>query len=723
MNQANTNTDISSQIGAPVEDQNSVTAIGEPVEGSSSAAPSSVGAPVEDQNSVVSNQDYYGNSTGEELGAGAEGLAQGLVGPLAPLAERGIGKAAGALGFENVAQELSPEAILARQQANPWIHGAGEAAGLVGGLFIGTGEGALAAKAGAGVAKLAFGAQELGTAGKIGASILSNAMTSAILQGSDEVSKAIINDPSASAANALSNMGATALLGGAIGGVTSTAGALLKATNVGNKITSMLGGVTHGNEINDAIKAGKITEEQAAEIYRNPFVNASEVTKAPAGFTTSTPLQTGVPSGADALKMPEGVPDLDESSWKTGLNLYNSKIKKYDTVLASAVAGGATGGTFGAYTGWEHGNGTLDSLGGAITGGIKGAIGGAALGVGAGLNAKAFNKAINFPVIQRYLQTFAPYTEPALEGSFQHVRFVQRGAQQLDKGIESLFTGAPQQLYNDSPLAERGKLKEIIDDGGINQNIQQTQYEMNQDPAPRNYAEGGYVDPLSQKEFSDWSTGQTDMQKTQEQTKSQLSAPPAPDVFQQSQGVAEHFPEQNIIMNAARGRVSNYLSSLKPQKNQPKLAFDAPPDDREAEKSYNKALDIANRPLSVIDHINNGTLEPEHVKHFNALYPEVADHLNKKLTERITQAQVDGEKPSYKVRQGLSLLMGTSLSGEMVPQNIQAAQAVFAQQAQAQQQSAPAKGKNKKNTSTLTKAAGAYATPDQARQERQQTKG
>ena len=103
------------------------------------------------------------------------------------------------------------------------------------------------------------------------------------------------------------------------------------------------------------------------------------------------------------------------------------------------------------------------------------------------------------------------------------------------------------------------------------------------------------------------------------------------------------------------------------------------------------------------------------------MFPEVSQLLQRKATERISQAQMDGKKPSYKVRQGLSMLLGTPLSSELSPMNIQAAQAVFA--AKKAQQQMPPGGKPEKtqhSSTALSKSDKSYLTADQARESRQQ---
>ncbi len=88
----------------------------------------------------------------------------------------------------------------------------------------------------------------------------------------------------------------------------------------------------------------------------------------------------------------------------------------------------------------------------------------------------------------------------------------------------------------------------------------------------------------------------------------------------------------------------------------------------------------------------------------------------------IVKAQIDGEKPSYKVRQGMSMFLGAPLSAELMPQNIAAAQAVFVQK-KAQQEPDKAPGKSSKthdSAKALSKSDKAYLTSDQARETRQQ---
>jgi len=181
--------------------------------------------------------------------------------------------------------------------------------------------------------------------------------------------------------------------------------------------------------------------------------------------------------------------------------------------------------------------------------------------------------------------------------------------------------------------------------------------------------------------------------------------------------IATAYPAQNMMLQAAKGRVSNYLGGLKPRpENQPRLAFDDPPDDTKQKKTYEKAVDVAAHPLGVLDDVRDGMIDHEALHHFKSMYPELDTEMQKKLTKRITQAQLDGDKPSFGVRQSLSMLMGTPLSGELSPQNIMAAQATF----QSKKPDPAQGGGQPKKTGSLTKTSQSYLLTSQALAERQQ---
>lgn len=210
-------------------------------------------------------QEKYGNPL-EQGKAALEGFAQGVAGPLAPLAEKHL------LG-------VSDEDIRGRQEANPITHYGTEVLGLVAPAALTAGT-SVAARAGlAGVAEALPAIAKVSQAGlieqvvkavlpkasetlagKIGQGAAKAAIENMLVTGSDETSKLILNDPNTSADLAMvGRIGLSGVLGGALGAGISSAGPALKAAH-----ESKLGGIIDDFVSRLKDHAGITTEEAAA---------------------------------------------------------------------------------------------------------------------------------------------------------------------------------------------------------------------------------------------------------------------------------------------------------------------------------------------------------------------------------------------------------------------------------------------------------------------------
>lgn len=187
--------------------------------------------PVDDFIAQELKEEKYGTPT-QRLITGAEGLAQGIAGPLAPMAEKALG--------------IDEKDILARKETNPGTHLAGEIGGFVAPAIASGGTGLLAKAASLSQAgalekvagKLGLGAAET-LAGRIGQGAAKGAIENMLLAGSDEVSRMVLNDPSQSADTALVDIGLAGAMGGALGGV--SAGVLpLWKSSVGDKASKFV---------------------------------------------------------------------------------------------------------------------------------------------------------------------------------------------------------------------------------------------------------------------------------------------------------------------------------------------------------------------------------------------------------------------------------------------------------------------------------------------------
>jgi hypothetical protein len=182
----------------------------------------------------------------------------------------------------------------------------------------------------------------------------------------------------------------------------------------------------------------------------------------------------------------------------------------------------------------------------------------------------------------------------------------------------------------------------------------------------------------------------------------------------------QHAPDQNMLLQAAKSRIVNTLSQMKPHEVAGAKLFDRPMKSPQAERNYNQAIDLAIRPLSILKNIKDGTLTQEKLKTFNSLYPDVHRQLNKMLSEKTMQAHQRGEVPPFKTRQALSLFMGVPLDSSLTPQAVQLTQNALATGKAQSQAAQPQPQKVKRGTAPLSKMSDSYETAEQSRIQRMQ---
>lgn len=313
------------------------------------------------------------------------------------------------------------------------------------------------------------------------------------------------------------------------------------------------------------------------------------------------------------------------------------------------------------------------------------------------------------PLCQYYKQTKAQNPEHAIAGYLVHQGLhglmsmgdtpemgsyefsVARGHKETDKAMKALFQGAAYDHGKDVKKPKE-KIKEWIQKGGAAQELKEENYNQS---LPQSFAEGGAV----------------------ESNKGLASHP-----------IEQQKPAHNMLLQVAKARMSNYLNTLRPSDIAVKLPYDRKPDQRKQEKDYHAAVEMAAHPLSIVNKIAKGRLGPKDVIHFKSLHPELDGLLSQKMHEKILEDQLENKKPPFKVRQAMSLYLGSPLSANMTPQNIMAAQATFArasadaQAAQQQQQPQKAKGNKPKEGKgkSLSKSDQSFLTSNQAIAERQQ---
>lgn len=259
--------------------------------------------PTAEDTTKFENEKKYSGAL-EQAKTAVEGVGQGVAGPLFTGAETAL------LGNE--------EEQRGRAEVNPITHGAAQVAGFVAPAIFSAGSSAAARagiggaeeaasfaakaaefsqaglldKAGSAVVKgLNLGGNEASLLGKIGAKSVSEATQMALLQGGDEVTKMIQNDPNQTAETAMADIGLAGVLGGTVGGVFGAVSPLWKAT-VGDKAAQLIedfkGRVKFNAENPEPVKAVadelgahyNDTRALADEVYGPSGLKAQDVEKA-----------------------------------------------------------------------------------------------------------------------------------------------------------------------------------------------------------------------------------------------------------------------------------------------------------------------------------------------------------------------------------------------------------------------------------------------------------
>lgn len=245
--------------------------------------------------SMADDQDKY-STLPQQVKAGVEGAAQGVLGPLAPL-------------IETQSMGVDPKDIRGREEANPWTHGLSNAAGFGASMLTGVGEAALVDHA----AQALTGGM---TAGKVAQGAAKMAAEMGMLSAGDETTKYLLDAPT-SAGSALANIGLSAALGGATGGAL---GGLGKLASKG------LEAVPEGlSEFTDRLKY-RMTGANPGDALHNEFSNVFDTVK---NLNDEVYGEQGLKSEAISKLAPERNDKMSDQMFKIGDDL-TSKFADMD---------------------------------------------------------------------------------------------------------------------------------------------------------------------------------------------------------------------------------------------------------------------------------------------------------------------------------------------------------------------------------------------------------
>jgi hypothetical protein len=175
--------------------------------------------------------------------------------------------------------------------------------------------------------------------------------------------------------------------------------------------------------------------------------------------------------------------------------------------------------------------------------------------------------------------------------------------------------------------------------------------------------------------------------------------------------VSHYLPEHGSALAQTSMNAVNYLNSVRP--SAPKVSpLDSPQRiDPMQKQEWIRTLGIAEQPLTVLQHIKSGTLQPNDIKTLNTLYPSLYQKISGQLVTEISRRTDKSDPIPYRTKMGMSLFLNQPMDSTMQPESIIAAQPVPAQ---------PQRESGKKPTAQSAKSAdkvsASYMTPQQLRQ-------
>lgn len=189
-------------------------------------------------------------------------------------------------------------------------------------------------------------------------------------------------------------------------------------------------------------------------------------------------------------------------------------------------------------------------------------------------------------------------------------------------------------------------------------------------------------------------------------------------------GSTSHYlPNHGLALAKTAMNAVNYLNSQRP--SAPKVSpLDSKSKVNPMEKTlWDRTLDIANQPLTILNHIKQGTIQPGDVKTISTLYPDLYNKISQKLITQISGRDENSDTIPYKTKMGMSIFLGKAMDSTMLPESIIAAQPAQMQNAQVAQQPQRRRGSNEYSAKTMEKVIQSAQTPTQARSSyRQQAK-
>jgi hypothetical protein len=139
-----------------------------------------------------------------------------------------------------------------------------------------------------------------------------------------------------------------------------------------------------------------------------------------------------------------------------------------------------------------------------------------------------------------------------------------------------------------------------------------------------------------------------------------------------------YMPDHGAAIGNMAIRNLGYLATLRPNTDALGVLDKTRVASSTEDAKYNRALDIAQQPLIIIDAIKKGELTMSDMQHMKTMYPELSNRVSEKLTAELMEHISKGGSVPYKTKLALSVWAHQPLDSSISQQSIMSNQMTFA---------------------------------------------
>jgi hypothetical protein len=181
--------------------------------------------------------------------------------------------------------------------------------------------------------------------------------------------------------------------------------------------------------------------------------------------------------------------------------------------------------------------------------------------------------------------------------------------------------------------------------------------------------------------------------------------------------LSTYLPEHHMALAGVLGRAQQYLKQLQPS-TEPLGPLDNPRvPTKMQEAQYARALNLVNKPLSILENIRKGNVSTDDLAVMEGVYPGLYSHMKEKLTHAMLEHKAKGKNIPYQQRLALSQFLGVNLDSTIGPMAMMTLMQSKQQGGQPQQGQGGRGGPKKASQATYSRmqeGANSMQTPNQA---------